>query len=69
MISDAFIPGEKVRTFIQICGFRNRIVHLCNHVDYAVLYDILSIELDDIREFLALLLAIFSNHGRGCLRR
>jgi len=57
-----FIPGDKTRTFIQMCGFRNRIVHLYNRVDYSVLYDILSNELDDIRGFLALLLAIFDNN-------
>jgi uncharacterized protein YutE (UPF0331/DUF86 family) len=53
------VPAEKVRTFITMCGFRNRIVHLYNHLDYGMLYDILRLELNDITDFLAFLLNVF----------
>ncbi len=38
--------------------FRNRIVHLYNHIDTETLYDILTNELDDIKELYTNLLKI-----------
>ncbi|HLC16687.1 MAG TPA: DUF86 domain-containing protein [Thermodesulfovibrionia bacterium] len=59
ILKDAgYIPAEKAKTYITMAQFRNRIVHFYNHIDRKVLYDILTNELDDIKEFYAILLKI-----------
>jgi len=63
ILSDAgYIPDEKVETYIEMSKFRNRIVHLYNHVDTEELYNILVNELDDIKEFYTNLLGIIEGN-------
>jgi len=52
------IPGNKRATYIKMSQFRNRIVHLYNHIDSGTLYDILVHELDDIKDFSMTLLEV-----------
>ena len=52
------IPTEKTKVYIQMRQFRNRIVHLYNHIDIKSLYDILINELNDVKEFYIKLLEI-----------
>lgn len=53
-----YIPEEKTEAYTNMSKFRNRIVHLYNHIDTEMLYDILATELDDIKEFHKTLLEI-----------
>lgn len=57
-----YIPEEKIVTYTEMSKFRNRIVHLYNHIDKKTLYDILVNELDDIKDFYAILLKIIEEH-------
>lgn len=52
------IPKDKTETYIKMSLFRNRIVHLYNHIDTEMLYDILVNEMDDIKDFFKILLRI-----------
>ena len=59
ILSDAgHIPGDKRATYIKMSQFRNRIVHLYNHIDSGTLYDILVNELADIKDFYTTLLEV-----------
>ena len=57
-----YIPKDQVEKYKKMSQFRNRIVHLYNHIDTEMLYDILTNELDDIKEFYASLLNIIEQH-------
>jgi uncharacterized protein YutE (UPF0331/DUF86 family) len=57
-----YLPPNKLETYIKISQFRNRIVHLYNHIDTNTLYDILVKELDDIVEFYTDLIKVFETH-------
>lgn len=64
ILSEAdYIPESKKPTYIKMSQFRNRIVHLYNHIDTETLYDILVNDLDDIKDFYITLLEIIENHG------
>lgn len=52
------IQKDKAETYIKMSQFRNRIVHLYNHIDTETLYDILVNEVEDIKEFYTKLLEI-----------
>lgn len=52
------IAKDKAETYIKMSKFRNRIVHLYNHIDTEELYNILVNELDDIKGFYANLLEV-----------
>ncbi len=56
-----YIPKEKVEAYTDMSKFRNRIVHLYNHIDTEMLYDILINELADIKEFYTILLEIIES--------
>ena len=43
-----YLSEDKKKTYLKISQFRNRIVHLYNHIDTEKLYDILVNELGDI---------------------
>ncbi|MEK6546650.1 MAG: DUF86 domain-containing protein [Nitrospinota bacterium] len=59
ILSEAgYIPKDQVEKYIKMSQFRNRIAHLYNHIDTEMLYDILTNELDDIKEFYINLLKI-----------
>ncbi len=61
ILSDAgYIPEEKITAYTDMSRFRNRIVHLYNHIDTGTLYDILVNEMDDVKEFYVNLLDIIS---------
>lgn len=63
ILKDAgYIPVEKVKTYITMVQFRNRIVHFYNHIDKKLLYEILTNELDDIKEFYAILLKVIEEN-------
>lgn len=59
-----YLPKGKAKTYIKIGQFRNRIVHLYNHIDTETLYDILINELGDIIAFYTDLIKIIENHRR-----
>jgi uncharacterized protein YutE (UPF0331/DUF86 family) len=62
ILSDAgHIPKEKVETYADMSKFRNRIVHLYNHIDTEAIYNILVNELDDIKDFYITLLEIIES--------
>lgn len=64
ILSDAgYIPKDKVSIYVDMSKFRNRIVHLYNHIDTEMLYDILINELDDIKDFYATLLEIIETNN------
>lgn len=56
------IPKDRTETYIKMSQFRNRIVHLYNHIDTETLYDILTNELDDIKNFYTNLLMIIEKY-------
>jgi len=63
ILSEAgYISKDKAETYIKMSQFRNRIVHLYNHIDTEELYDILVNELDDIKGFYTNLLEIIEEH-------
>ncbi len=63
ILSDAgYIPEEKIEAYTDMSKFRNRIVHLYNHIDTKTLYNILMNELNDIKEFYMNLLKIIEDH-------
>ena len=65
ILSDAgHLSKNKRETYIKMSQFRNRIVHLYNHIDTETLYDILVNELDDIKDFYANLLKIIEEHKK-----
>jgi len=63
ILSDAgYISKDKEEVYIKMSQFRNRIVHLYNHIDTQTLYDILVNEFDDIKNFYTNLLKIIEEH-------
>lgn len=63
ILSEAgYISNDKSKTYIKMSQFRNRIVHLYNHLDTETLYDILINEKGDIKEFYLNLLKIIEEH-------
>lgn len=63
ILSDAgYIPEEKIESYTDMSKFRNRIVHLYNHIDTETLYKILTDEFDDIKDFYKNLLEIIETH-------
>ncbi len=53
-----------METYIKMSQFRNRIVHLYNHIDAETLYEILTNELGDIKAFYTALLTFIDKHRR-----
>lgn len=62
LIESQHIPKNRAETYIKMSQFRNRIVHLYNHINTETLYDILLNELDDIKEIYTNLLKIIDEH-------
>lgn len=63
ILSDAgHVSKDKRDTYIKMSQFRNRIVHLYNHIDTETLYKILTDELGDIKDFYKDLLQIIERH-------
>jgi uncharacterized protein YutE (UPF0331/DUF86 family) len=63
ILSEAgYIPKDKIETYIKISQFRNRIVHIYNHIGTETLYDILVNELGDIIGFYTDLIKIIENY-------
>lgn len=60
-----YLSEEKTEKYIKMSQFRNRIVHLYNHVDTKTLYDILQNEFGDIQVFYSDLLRIVSGEKTG----
>ena len=58
---EGYLRQDKMNIYIQIIQFRNRIVHIYNHIDTETLYDILVNELHDIKEILQDMLEIIEN--------
>lgn len=56
------IPKDKIETYIKMSQFRNRIVHLYNHIDIETLHDILVNELGDIKGFYVNLLNVIEKY-------
>ncbi len=52
----ALLPKGTALRFRPIVGFRNRVVHLYDRVDAAIVFRILDEDRDDLRELLGLLL-------------
>lgn len=63
ILSEAgYIAEDKAGTCLKMSQFRNRIVHLYNHIDTETLYDILVNELNDLKEFYKNLLEVIEKH-------
>src|SRR3989304_2535789 len=63
ILSDAgYISKGKADTYIKMCQFRNRIIHVYNHIDTKTLYDILTNELGDIKNLYKDLLKIIDKY-------
>lgn len=62
LTEEGYIPQERIDTYIKMVQFRNRIVHLYNHIDVEILYDILQHETGDIKELYELLLDIIEKN-------
>ncbi|HQE80646.1 MAG TPA: DUF86 domain-containing protein [Syntrophorhabdaceae bacterium] len=58
---EGYLRQDRMNTYIQIIQFRNRIVHIYNHIDTETLYDILVNELHDIKEIFQDMLEIIEN--------
>lgn len=56
------ISKDKAETYIKMSQFRNRIVHLYNHIDAEALFNILVNELNDIKGLYTNLLKIIEDH-------
>ena len=61
---NGFIPEDRSETYVKMSQFRNRIVHLYNHVDTETLYDIIVNELADIKDFYTNLLQIIEKYKK-----
>lgn len=59
---EGMIDEYQHKKYIKMVRFRNRVVHLYNKIDRQILYQILTKELDDIKEFYGLLLDIIEKH-------
>ncbi len=63
VLSEAnYISKDRAETYIKMSQFRNRIVHLYNHIDTEALFNILVNELNDIKGFYTTLLKIIEDH-------
>lgn len=63
ILSEAgYISKDNIETYMKMSQFRNRIVHLYNHIDTKTLYEILANELGDIKDFYKDLLKIIEKH-------
>lgn len=51
-LSDSFKEANPQIPWTDIYGLRNRIVHDYGHVDLGILYDTLTIDIPDIKEFI-----------------
>jgi len=59
ILSEAgYISSDKVKIYIKMSQFRNKIVHLYNKIDIKTLYNILKKEQNDLKEFYLTLLKI-----------
>lgn len=56
------ISKDKIKTYIKMSQFRNRIVHLYNHIDTETLYNVLLNELDDIKGFYTSMLKVIEKY-------
>lgn len=65
LCANGHLPKDKMETYIRMSQFRNRIVHLYNHIDAKAVYDILTTELHDIKSFFTSLLSIIEKHPDG----
>ncbi len=61
---NGLIPEDRSETYVKMSQFRNRIVHLYNHVDTETLYDIIVNELADIKDFYTNLLQIIEKYKK-----
>ncbi|MBI3353688.1 MAG: DUF86 domain-containing protein [Nitrospirae bacterium] len=57
-----YISKDNIETYMKMSQFRNRIVHLYNHIDTKTLYEIMVNELGDIKDFYKDLLKIIEEH-------
>lgn len=63
ILSEAgYISKDNIETYMKMSQFRNRIVHLYNHIDTKTLYEIMVNELGDIKDFYKDLLKIIEKH-------
>jgi uncharacterized protein YutE (UPF0331/DUF86 family) len=58
------IVKDRTDTHLKISLFRNRIVHLYNHIDTKTLYDILTDELGDLIDFYTTLIKVIDTHRK-----
>lgn len=56
------VPDERAAVYTKMVQFRNRVVHLYNRIDTGILYQILTAELDDLRECCDRLLTLIETH-------
>jgi len=56
------VGDSAAATYTKMVQFRNRVVHLYNRIDLRILYDIVTKEVRDIRDFYDLLLSIIASN-------
>lgn len=62
---EGFVSKDKMKDYIEMIGFRNRIVHEYNSVDLKMLYEIIQNESDELKELLALLIRVIKKNEEG----
>lgn len=56
------VDDDRAAVYTKMVQFRNRVVHLYNRIDFRVLYDIATSEVDDLREFYDRLLTLIESN-------
>ena len=62
---EGFIPEDDAQRYIQMVGFRNRVVHEYNTIDLELLYKILQEESNDLKKLFACLLKIIEQYQKS----
>ena len=63
LAQQGLITETDAQQYVQMIGFRNRVVHEYNRLDYPKLYDILQSGPQDLARFLDQLLSIINGHA------
>ena len=62
LLEEKFITQKDAEQYIQMVGFRNRVVHEYNSVDIKKLYEILQDDSEDLKNFFTALLQIINEY-------
>lgn len=62
LVENNFIKKDDMKKYIQMIGFRNRVVHEYNTIDYQLLYRILHKDSNDLKKLFKTLLEIIKKY-------